>query len=229
MRLSMIRACAVAAVTAIALTACAGRGIVPSSSSAFAPGSADLVSPLASSCATSPPQYNWIFKGSCTKFTLKSTGGSFSLAAYEDVTVKGSIGKNTAKGSVTVYIADAIDKNGDIETNGGKKFPTYKAEGTTVVYAAVNNQSSQIIKPITEKNKTVLQYTITDSKGLPGSSCGAALLEEAKDGKFSWHGFPGTFPVKGKTVTISVYEAPSGFELPPKGTPLYFGVNCYKG
>jgi hypothetical protein len=224
----MIRTSAAAA-AAIALAACAGHGIVPSSTGALTPDSLGGVTPLATSgCATSPPQYNWIFKGACDKFTLKSTGGSFSLAAYDDLTVTGSIGKNTAKGDVTVYIADATDKGGDIETSGGKKFPPFKAEGTTILYAAVNNQTKQTIKPITEKDKTVLEYTITDSKGLPGNTCGAALLEEEHNGTFTWKGFPGSAPVKGKTVTIAVYEAPEGFELPPAGTPLYFGINCYK-
>lgn len=226
----MIRACSIAAVSAIALAACAGRGIVPSSNDAAAPMSPGGLWPLASSgCATSPPQYEWIFKGSCDKFTLKSTGGSFSLATYEDLTVKGSIGKNTAKGSVTVYIADAIDKNGDIEANKGKKFPAYKANGTTVIYAAVSNQSSQLIKPVPVKDKTVLAYTITDSKALPGNTCAAALLEESEKGAYSWKQFPGGCEVSGKTISVKVYEAPSGFALPPKGTPLYFAINCYKG
>jgi hypothetical protein len=226
----MIRGCALATLAAIALAACAGRGIVPSSTSALPPTSLGGFLPLgSSSCATSPPQYEWIFKGSCDKFTLKSTGGSFSLAEYEDITVKGSIGKNTVKGSALIYIADAIDKNGDIEADKGKKFPAYKAAGTTIIYATVSNQTSQLIRPVPVKDKTVLEYTITDSKGLPGTTCGAALLEESQKGAFSWKQFPGSFHVVGKTVDVKVYEAPSGFALPPKGTPLYFAVNCYKG
>jgi hypothetical protein len=225
----MIRAGAFAIGAAIALAACGGHGVVPSSQSGMLPMSNDDASPLASSgCATTPPQYDWIFKGACDEFTLKPAGGSFTLATYEDITLKGSIGKNTVKGSAKVALADAIDKNGDITKDSGKTFPAYKAKGTTVIYAAANNQTTQTIKPITVKGKTVLQYVITDSKGLPGNTCGAALLGEAKNGKLVWTSFPGTGNVKGNSVTISVYEAPSGFELPPKGTPLYFAVNCYK-
>lgn len=178
-------------------------------------------------CATSPPQYQWIFKGSCDQFTLKSTGGSFTLSTYQNITVKGSIGKNTAKGDVKIALADALDKNGDIEKYKGKTFPPYKANGTTVVYAAAVNQTTQVIKPIPVHGKPVLQYVITDSKGLPGKVCGAAVLAAQQHGGLKWTALPATGNVKGNSVTISQYEVPQGFELPPK-TPLYFGVNCYQ-
>jgi hypothetical protein len=229
MRSSIIKAGVVAIAAAIALAACAGHGIVPSSTTGFAPTTlGGDMSPLAlKTCATSPPQFDWIFKGACDGFTLKSTGGSFSLGEYEDITITGSIGKNTVKGSATVDLADAINKNGDITTYKGKTFPAYKAKGTTVVYAVANNQTTQIIKPIPVKDKPILEYVITDAKGLPGKTCAAALLEKEKTGAYEWKPFTQTYPVKGKTVTVDVSEAPSGFELLPKGNPLYFGVNCY--
>jgi len=228
MRLSMIRAGGIAVGAAIALAACAGQGAVPSSPSALAPTSVGAMSPLASgTCATSPPQYDWIFKGSCDEFTLKSTGGTFSLAAYEDITITGSIGKNTTKGSATIAVADAIDKSGDIETYGGKSFPAYKAKGTTIVYAVAVSQSAQIIKPVSVKGKPVLQYVISDSKGFGSDNqCGAAVLAQSRSGKLEWTSLPATGTPKDKSVTISQYEVPSGFELAPK-SPLYFAVNCY--
>lgn len=255
MRLSMISACAFTA-GVLALAACASQnGAMPSAQSPVAPtttqnsapqSEAPVTSPDTSSasdttadatdasgvtpdlttCATSPPQYWWIFKGACDIFTLKPTGGSFSLGAYNGISIKGSIGKNTVKTSAKIALADATDKNGDIKTYKGKSFPAYKARGTTVVYAAANNESNQNIKPIVQQGHTVLQYIITDSKGLPGKTCEAALLGE-KNGKFQWTAFPGSYKVKGNTVTISVYSAPQGFALPPAGTPLYFAINCY--
>jgi hypothetical protein len=234
MRFSMSRAGLFVMGAAIALAACSTHAFVPASSSGIAPASnsfsltgSDDAKRHATTCATSPPQYDWILEGSCDPFTLKDTGGSFNLAEYKNITLTGSIGKNTVKGSVKVALADAIDKS-DITKYGGKTFPAYKAEGTTVVYAVANNESTQTIKPVTVKGKTVLQYTVTDSKGLPGNTCGAALLGQTKQG-LKWTSFPGTGSVKGKSVTISVYEAPSGFELPPSGTALYFAFNCYKG
>jgi hypothetical protein len=229
MGLSLIRACAVATVAAIALAACGGHGVVPSTSSGLTPTtSGSDVSPLAlTTCATSPPQYDWIFKGACDQFTLKSTGSTFSLVKYQDITVSGSIGKNTAKGSVKVALADAIDKNGDITKWKGASFPPYKGNGTTYVYAAAVNQSSVAIRPIVVKNKPVLQYVVTDSKGLSGNQCGAAVLAQQRNGKLAWTSLPATGTPKGDSVTISQYEVPNGFELPPKA-PLYFAVNCYK-
>jgi hypothetical protein len=226
----MIRAGVVATVAALALAACAGHGVVPSTTSGGAPMVSGFgnTSPLAlKTCDTSPPQYEWIFKGACDEFKLADTGGTFSLDEYENITLKGSIGKNTVKGDVTVALADAIDKNGDVEKYKSATFPAYKAKGTTVLYAVANNTSTQTIKPISGGGKPVLEYVITDAKGLPGKTCGAAVLGKLKNGTLKWSPFPGTAPVKGKTVTIAVYEAPAGFELPPKSIPLYFAVNCF--
>lgn len=263
MRLSVIRACAIATVASIALAACANNsGMVPGSPAAVAPQNAapdstdaapmtrasaatnddadaaqnqtsvadDEMSPDAlKTCATSPPQYEWIFKGACDKFTLKPSGGNFTLGQYDSISVTGSIGKNTAKTAAKVALADATDKNGDILKSGGKAFPAYKGKGTTFVYASASNQSSQTIKPVVVRGKPVIQYVITDSKGLPGKNCSAALLTESASGKFTWDPLPSQYPVKGKTVTISLFTVPSGFELPPAKdkTPLYFAVNCF--
>jgi hypothetical protein len=189
---------------------------------------ATLSQPLAvTTCATSPPQYQWIFKGACEKITLKSTGASFSLQEWHDITVKGSIGANNLKAATTVYIADATDSGGDIETYKGKSFDKYKAEGTTIVYAVAVNQGNTIIKPIVGK-KPVLQYIITDAKAFPGTKCAAAVLTTGEKGSLEWATLPGgPYQVKGKTVTITQYTVPRNFELPPK-TALYFAVNCFK-
>ena len=214
MRLSVISVSAFVA-GVLALTACANQnGVVPPAQGPVAPmttqneapqseapvtsesdaskpndtaatASSSAVSPDATTCATSPPQYWWIFKGSCDVFVLKPAGGSFSLGSYNSISLKGSIGKNTVKTSAKIALADATDKNGDIKTYKGKSFPAYKARGTTVLYAAANNESKQAIKPIVQQGHTVLQYIITDSKGLPGKTCEAALLGE-KNGKFQW-------------------------------------------
>ncbi len=232
----MIRSSALAAVTAIALAACGGHGVVPGSasfapqaSSPFSPMTAnqDDMSPLAlTTCAKNPPQWMWIFKGACDKWTLKNTGGKFTLGEYQNISVTGSIGYNTAKGSVSIYLVDAIDKNGDIVKYKGKSFPVYKGKGTTIVYAVADNQTTQVIKPLSHKNVPILKYVITDAKGLPGKNCGAAILASGKKG-LAWSALPSQFPIKGKTVTITQYTVPQGLELPPKGTGLYFAINCF--
>lgn len=255
MRLSMVRAGSLAAIAALALAACAGQNAaMPSTSGAAAapdvpsnnaaqPLRADDSASVADSasdaddagvvdaklttCATSPPQYYWIFKGACDpKITVKPTGGTFSLGAYDDITVTGSIGQNNVKGTATVALADATDTKGDVIKDKGKAFPVYHGRGKTFVYAAAINQSSQTIKPIAEKNKPILKYVITDSKGIPGKQCGAAILTSGSKGSTLWESIPATLTVKGNTVTIVQYAVPKNFEFPPK-QPLYFAVNCF--
>jgi hypothetical protein len=240
-RLSVIRVFAIATVATMALAGCANQsGTVPSSPSAMAPttaqapataqndASADDVSPHApKTCATSPPQYEWIFKGLCQMLPLTSSGVHFSLSEWQGIRVKGSIGRNTAKGTVKIALADAIDKNGDIKTYKGKSFPKYVGHGTTYLYATAVNQGTQTIYMVTVKGEPVLQYTITNMKGFGDANiCGAALLHH-ESGKFFWEATPESGLVIGKTVTLIQYVAPKGFEWVPK-IPLYFAVYCYK-
>jgi hypothetical protein len=237
MRFSLFRSGVICAASALALAACAGHGIVPTSQAPLAPTNGldtmsqdNLLSPDLTTCTTKPPQGQWVMKGACTKITLKPTGADFALGTYMDITVTGSIGANNVKGSATVYLADATDK-GDIEDWKGLAFPKYKAAGTTFIYAAAINQSTSPIIPKVVKNKPILEYVITDSKGLPGKECSAAVLTFSK-GKPLWKPLPVQGKVKGKTVTLAQYTVPRGFELPPKTkagvTPLYFAVNCFQ-
>ncbi len=237
MRLSLFRSGVICAASALALAACAGHGLVPTSQAPLGPSNGldtlsqdNLLSPDVTSCATKPPQGQWVMKGACSKITLKPTGSPFALSKYKDLTVSGSIGANNLKSPATVYVADAIDK-GDIEDWKTTPFPKYKATGTTIAYAAAINQSTNAIIPKVEKNKPVLEYVITDSKGLPGKECSAAVLT-FKNGKPLWKPLPVQGPVKDKTVKLAQYTVPRGFELPPKTksglTPLYFAVNCFQ-
>ncbi len=173
-------------------------------------------------CATSPPQYEWIFEGTCTHFELKATGGAFALGKHDDITVSGSIGENNLKAPAIVYVADAIDKK-DILTWKGKKFPPYTGKGT-FIYAAAVNQGKATIIPKASK-KPVLQYVINDGHGIHGTKCGEAVLAFSK-GKFTWKPINASSQIKGNTVTITQFNAPPNFQLPPK-TPLYFAVNCF--
>lgn len=180
-------------------------------------------------CATSPPQYQWVFKGACETFTLQPSGGHFALGEYESITLKGLIGKNTLKSSAKIALADALDKNGDVVKYQGKSFTAYKGQGTTYLYAAAVNQSTQTIKPITVKGKPVLQYVVTNAKGYGTANvCAAAVLTFPRGKPPKWTSLPGgPFQIKGKVVTINQYTTPSGVELAPK-IPLYFAVNCWK-
>jgi hypothetical protein len=143
--------------------------------------------------------------------------------------VKGAIGHNTTKRTATITIADATDTNGDVAKWEGKVFPKYIGRGTTFLYAVAINQSSPTIKMIdVQGGRPVLQFVVTDAEGLPGKTCGAAVLG-FRGRKAVWTALPATGRVKGSKVTITQYNAPSGFELPPKTArfPIYFAVNCY--
>jgi hypothetical protein len=227
----------------MALPACANQsGMVPSSPSAMAPTAAHspdttqndtraddtAMSPLTlKSCATRPPQHQWIFKGACQTFDVMSTGAHFRLGEYHGITVKGFIGRNTAKERVKFALADAIDKNGDIKTYKGETFPRYKGRGTTYFYASAVNQSTQVIKMVTVRGQPVLQYVVTNANGFGDANiCSAAVLT-FRAGKPAWKVFPVSSKVNGKTVTITKYTVVAGFELPPK-IPVYFATNCYK-
>lgn len=187
-------------------------------------------SPLAlKTCATTPPQYEWIFKGACQIFSVTSLGGRFSLGDYQSITVKGSIGRNNARVTVQIALADAIDKNGDIKTYKGKTFPKYTANGITYFYASAINQSTQVLTFRMVHGEPVLQYTMTSANGFGDANrCRAALLTFRKGRRLSWTAFPGSGgKVEGKTVTIKQYAVPSGIELAPK-KPFYIATNCYK-
>lgn len=229
MRLSTLRAVTIAASAAVALAACSSGGTVPPSSAAYNPmafNNANALLPDLTKCATSPPQYDWIFEGACDKFTLKPGGSDFTLAAYKDISVTGKIGPNDLKTSAKVALVDAIDKS-DIKADKGAAFPKFVYKGKAAfVYAAAINQGSTIIKPKVEPGKAVLQYAVTDTKGFSGNTCGAAALG-SKGGKFEWVPFPGSvFHPSGHKLTVSLYTAPAGLVLDPK-VPLYIGVVCY--
>lgn len=235
MRLSLIRACAISAVSAIALAACAGHGIVPSSQSALTPQNMqplqnpaiqDELSPLGiTTCATSPPQFLWILKGACSKVILKSAGANFALQKYRFITVSGTIGGNNVKTSATIYIADANDKK-DILPYKGKAFPPYKPlHGRSFIYAVAINESKDTIVPKAEHNKPVLKYVITDDLGFPGKVCDIAVYGKQRNGLYKWTSLTIQAPPKGKTVTLTQYAVPPGFQFPSK-TPVYFAAFC---
>jgi hypothetical protein len=179
-------------------------------------------------CAKSPPQYQWIFRGACDRHvTLHSRGGFFGLAGYDSITVIGAIGRNTAKTTATLTIADATDTYDDVVKWEGKAFPKFIGRGKTVFYAVAINQSGQVIKFVTMKGTSALLFTVIDAEGLPGKTCGFAILTFPGGHNPTWKVAPAVGKVRNGTVTISQYVVPEGMELLPK-TPLYFAVSCWR-
>jgi hypothetical protein len=228
MRLSLIRSSAVATVAAIALAACANlSGMTPSSPTAAAGAQNTLgISHLLTTCATSPPQYEWIFKGACDESRLEPSGGHFRLSQYQGISVKEFIGANALKRPAKLALADAIDENGDVERYKGMSFPRYIGEGTTYVYLTTTNRSTQTITFVTVKGKPVFEFVITDAEGFGSyTKCGLAALFFPQ-GKPRWLAVPNIGTIKSKTVKLSVYAVPAGFGIQPK-IPLYVAINCF--
>ena len=74
--------------------------------------------------------------------------------------------------------------------DNGKKFPAYKAKGTTVMYAvAVQPEHANHQADRGKEQGRARSTLITDAKGLPGKTCGAALLGKTKR-KLKWTAFP---------------------------------------
>jgi hypothetical protein len=212
------------------LTACGGSRLAPGAPDATAQKKLAALTalPATTTCDASPPQYQWIFRGACDpNVALQSTGGSFVLPTYAGITVKGAIGHNTAKGTVTLAIADATDTNGDVSNWKNKAFPKYVGSGTTILYAVAINQSDQMIKWVDVKDTPLLEYTVTDANGLPGKTCGDALGGWGRGKRhFIWTPTPAVGHVRGNRVTIVEYNAPTGLGIDPK-SPLYFAVDCW--
>lgn len=216
----MIRTGVVASAAAIALAACGGHGLVPSQSAA--PGF-DAVTPMSTNpCYTSAVQKAWIFKGSCVITKLPTKGKKIVLAAYKNVTASVSLPKNTATGSPTFALVDALGgKAKDIAPYKGKAFPSIPtASGKSVVYLEADNSFGGLAF-------TSGSLVVTVTAKLPGTACSVALLQQ-KGTKFSWFTIPVPPTVKGATITETLPASgvkvffPNGL---PAG-PLFFNAAC---
>ncbi len=127
-----------------------------------------------------------------------------------------------------VALADATDKNGDIEKYNGKTFPPTRQrhDGRLRVRDQskhANHQADTVVN-----SKTVLQYVITDAKGLPGKNCGAALLHEQRRqvaaGPIRCRADIPSRATRSRSAFTKRLRA-SSFRRRP--VPLYFAVNCF--
>lgn len=222
---AMVRSRIIGTFALTALAACGGGGGAPSYQS-LNPVVTGRIPQHAkpndvNTCATSPPQYHWIFEGACQAIEINSSGASFSLDEYRDITVTGSIGKTTLNGTVQFDVVDAVG-NGDIEHYNGMTFPHYTpySSGSTVIYVAVINQSNQTANPV-ESSKPGFSLTVTDANGFPANRCGLAIYDY--DGWNTLYNVDNH--VYGDTVTINWFS-PYGELSWPSKYPVYFAVYC---
>ena len=219
MRSSLIRSGIAALVSAIALAACGGHGIVPQSA---APGSSFGAQRARAKSPCANPKLPWYFKGSCVASILTSKGGTVKLAPYKGITATISLYANSAKGKVAFVTGDALGK-GDI--TGKTAFPLYGSKtcakgsnctGTTLVYLEAVNSSKATIK---FTGSQAAQLVIA-SKKFPGKSCGPALL--SAKGWVPYNTILVAQPKKGK-LTLKIPNA--GIFVLPAGA-AYIDLIC---
>src|ERR1700678_2261366 len=187
MRISTITIGA-AFVAAAALSACAGRGVVPSQNFASSSGAdATFASPQANATPnpcqhTNPVMY--LFAGSCLPFTLKETTTTTvalgKYKAYQGIKITAVFSKNTGGpgAGIPAVMGDATGK-GDITGKvGGKAFLIYGGKnclfngklvpcpGKPLLYAELINNSNYTLKPADTPT-----FTITDTSGFSGTTC----------------------------------------------------------
>jgi hypothetical protein len=188
MRISTITIGA-AFIAAAALSACAGRSVVPSEDFASGSGAAMLVAPAAASTPspcnkTNPPMYD--FYGACAPFTLHEGTATVvdlgKVSHYGGIVIDTTYSKNSGGPSqgVPAVMGDALG-TGDIKGMvGGKAFQNYgatnncigsngkpaKCVGKAFVYAELINNSNYTLKPAATPG-----FAITDTHGYPGKTC----------------------------------------------------------
>jgi hypothetical protein len=213
----------IAALAALALTACGGRAVIPSNGmmpNSFEP---DVNGPGPAICYTAKVQPAWILHGACVMSKLTSKGAAFKLPAYKGVTVNVTLPAGNsagAKGGPFVLV-DAIGGI-DISKWKGKALPKIPATtGKSVIYVETVNSIAGLKFP-----KGNLVFKITTKKS-PGSSCALSLLQQ-KGAKFSWFKTPITAQIKGGTATYTIPGPQLGILFAsglPKG-PLFFNDAC---
>lgn len=218
------------AATLFALTACSQAGSPPLHVGPAALGSQPN-NPLGKpgsiyTCASNPPQNEWIFKGNCQPVSLSPSGGSFDLGTYNGISVKGQFGQNDLNGAANIYVVDAVGHgSGDIKPWNGKDFPNFQHTGsqspeTGVIYVEFMNSSNKKIKFLPQSGEAVWQFTVTDPYGFPGNQCTTAALDQVSS-SYTWNYTEAqvSSPSNHK-VTIHQYGFPTGLTWQPKFTNL---------
>jgi len=223
MRFSFIRTSAAVVVASIALAACGGRGVVPTSS---VPGMTGNVAPAAASpCAYA--KLPWYFKGACVATTLTSKGGTVKLPAYKNITASITLGANTASGKVNFIVGDATGHKDITPLAVTKAFPKYSqttcsskngCPGTPIFYLEAANGSKATI---TFSKSTTFQVKAPFPS--TASACGPALI----NAKLKWTSYVLVVGAKPKNGVLKMSipdTSVSNFQLVPGAT--YITILC---
>jgi hypothetical protein len=209
MKSSLIRSGAAAIVAALAFAACAGHGLVPSSSGLpSSTGNAVHVAAAPAAGNPCPIAYGWPFGGSCDPVALATTGAKGKLKGYMGFTLTSTLATNNAAAGTYLVFQDATGK-GDIGKYKGKKFP---ADKNAILYLAALNTGAAFTFNATPAIK------ITSTKAIPGKACSLDQLST----KLKWGPSGLTGKPKGKTVTFLSLPVP---QQVPAGT-FYLAFSC---
>ena len=143
-------------------------------------------------CATSPPQYQWIFKGACEKLMLKSTG-----ANVQPANVRGhhrnrlDRTNNTSRAPQRSTSPTQPTTAATPKRRRAKPSPNIQPQGTSFIYAVAVNQSTQAIKPVARKEaRSPVRHHRRE--GTPRERRAASPVStESQSGKFIWTTLPG--------------------------------------
>lgn len=244
MRSSITRSVSAAIVAAVALAACAGRGVVPSQG--FAPnvsnGFASNGFDAGPDGKTSPCDIKgkYYFHGSCRTFNLNMTKSTTvklgQFGPYHGITITTTFGPFTNPPkvqSVPAIMGDAVGSGDITGLAGGKAFKLYgdgkdcvyankpaTCPGKPFVYAELINTSKYTLKP-----QLTPKFVITDSNGFPtgrNNQCfPAELTSKGWLPETNVHGTP-----KNDTLVINALKNTQNLYYPANGQFIVVGV-CY--
>jgi hypothetical protein len=221
----------VASLVALALAACSGQSVVPSSSSqSMSPdfaASLTMRSPIAdtlSADAKSPCSIKgfWFFGGACVATNLTAKGGSVTLAPFKGVGSVVSFGPNNAPGKVGFLVSDGTSSKDITGTFNSLKFPDFgtvpcvslaqkivKCVGTPFFYTFAGNFSKSAVA-----FAALPGAVITDAK-FPGKTCGQGEVAFNSAGQAAWFILPGAVKPKGGKATFPGFK--NKFTFNPNG------------
>ncbi len=219
MRFSMIRAGVAVVAASVAFAACAGHGVVPSSSGSLpmSGGALRALAPAAPGlCGIR--QVGYVFGGACNVAKLAPSGGKSFLRVYKGIAVAVKFGTNSSTGTEIIF-RDAVAPGKDITGKvHGHPFPPFMGKGLKgkafVYFEGVNTGAA---------------FEFTQSPGItiaktgryPGKSCYLGELTTK-----GWIATPLQGKVVGKKLIFPQFPDPAGLPIPGKSA-FFLAAVCY--
>jgi hypothetical protein len=220
-----------ASFAAALLAACAGHGMVPSTSS-FAPQSvgSDIKPTVKAtpkpSCKT--VQGGWIFGGACGTLTLSTSGGTEKLAPYKGIGVSATFSKGSQPNGTLFIVRDALPGTDITGVVNKQSFPALTKHGNVNLKAFLFLKAANKGAAFTFSQTPAIQLT---GGTPPGTDCFLAKLLPPNTPQnmtklWAWgttNQVPGFVNKAAHTVTFAAFGEPQPFA---KNQTVYLGVAC---